>query len=269
MQERVAQLLSDLEDATHVILATGAGWSAESGLPTYKDSTFYKAKEYGGEQLTYAEVCRPIWGRGEDRERVFVPFWSGCAEMYGKATPHAGYSKIKERLNSKDYHVYTSNVDAHFLKAGFPRDRVTEIHGNITEWQCMDSTLCEIFPSETFPEKCPTCGGLPRPHIVMFADDYCKTTPYMGGMYQDWEARMEASSGVRLVIVEVGCGTVVPAIRVETEEVLRDMHQADPHCKAKLYRVNACPEECIADDPSLQEHIIPIPVPFSDVLAMF
>eukprot|EP01059_Diplonema_ambulator_P033705 TRINITY_DN7182_c0_g1_i1.p1 TRINITY_DN7182_c0_g1~~TRINITY_DN7182_c0_g1_i1.p1 ORF type:complete len:301 (+),score=88.51 TRINITY_DN7182_c0_g1_i1:40-903(+) len=269
----LGRLVGDLLKTKYVLLATGAGWSAESGLPTYRGSAFYKKKEFGGEELSYAEVCRPCWARGEDRERVFKPFWAGCAEVYGSATPHGGYQVFQKLFRDKDYYVYTSNVDGHFLKTGFPRERVAEIHGNILEWQCIGGSDCPLFTPavpvhESFPDECPKCSASTRPHIVMFGDDECTHTPHMGPDYQAWENGVEAAlqedPSQSLVIVEVGCGRTVPAVRMETEEVLRDITAAGG--SAVLYRVNATPDDCQADDASLSSHVFPVPCPLGVVV---
>jgi NAD-dependent SIR2 family protein deacetylase len=143
--------------------------------------------------------------------------------------------------------VFTSNVDCHFQRAGFPRDRLVECHGTIEYLQCMTGCGADLFPaadvhvqvdpvtfraSEPLP-KCPRCGGLARPNILMFGD-----FAWDGVLTEAQEQRMSAwltkvdRADARLVVIEMGAGTAVPTVRMTSERVVRR------HEKATLIRIN-------------------------------
>ena len=87
------------------------------------------------------------------------------------AKPHGGF-------------VFTSNVAGHFQHAGLPADRIVECHGSIHWLQCLTPChdglwLADIEPLEVDEThclmrsplpRCPACGGLARPNILMFDD---------------------------------------------------------------------------------------------------
>ena len=77
--------------------------------------------------------------------------------------------------------MFTSNVDNHFLKAGFPEDRILECHGSIFHFQCAKCGTIEERREETFELDtakfeskhvpcCSTCLSPARPNILMFGD---------------------------------------------------------------------------------------------------
>lgn len=161
--------------ANVLILATGAGWSADSGLKVYNDVA--RTPEYAALGLDYAKLCEPVWL--ERDPALFYGFWGSCFNDYRAATLHQGYDiiqKWKQRVLAKNpqfcqsfeatvrglqqtavghtkeileedkdakspvspFFIYTSNVDAHFERFGFQPQEIREIHGNIETWQCGD-----------------------------------------------------------------------------------------------------------------------------------
>eukprot|EP01043_Picozoa_sp_COSAG02_P019397 COSAG02_NODE_932_length_15816_cov_15.913088_6_plen_488_part_00 len=140
-----------------LLLLTGAGWSADSGLAVYRDVANVAA--YSERGITYADLCSPALL--DDDPELFVGFWGRCFNDYRDTSPHEGYSILRrwrdERFTNTEtarrlaaYHSnrdldqipsgffsYTSNVDAHHLRC-FPANEVRECHGNSELWQCSD-----------------------------------------------------------------------------------------------------------------------------------
>jgi len=131
--------------------------------------------------------------------------------------------------------VFTSNVDGHFQRAGFPEERVLEIHGSIHFVQCLGSCP-EITPAtpysvevdpETFRARpplptCPGCGSLLRPNILMFGDwgwDGSRARAQQQRLAQ-W---LEAVRPGKLAIVECGAGTAIPSVRSFCEDTAADL----------------------------------------------
>jgi NAD-dependent SIR2 family protein deacetylase len=121
--------------------------------------------------------------------------------------------------------VFTSNVDGQFQKAGFPEDRVLEVHGSIHHVQCLGACpdiqpaapySVEVDP-ETFRARpplptCAACGSLLRPNILMFGDWSWDETR-AGEQQQRLHRWLEAVRGGKLAIIECGAGTAIPSVR--------------------------------------------------------
>mmetsp|Transcript_11624 Transcript_11624/g.26627 ORF Transcript_11624/g.26627 Transcript_11624/m.26627 type:complete len:380 (-) Transcript_11624:439-1578(-) len=90
---RAAQLLLS---ADYVLIAAGAGFSADSGLPVYKDIADVDA--YKKMNVTYADLCIPDWLL-KDPE-IFYGFWGSCYNDYLGTCPHRGYEIVKEWVHT-------------------------------------------------------------------------------------------------------------------------------------------------------------------------
>ena len=140
--------------------------------------------------------------------------------------PHAGFAKLLELAAGMEHgaFVFTSNVDGHFQRAGFAPERVVECHGSIHHLQCMEKCGQRIWQADAFmpdidhakcrltsePPRCPNCGGVARPNILMFSDwdwDEARSRGQLARL-QDWVDKI-----VRLVVIELGAGTAVATVR--------------------------------------------------------
>ena len=77
-------------EADYLLVCAGAGFSADSGLPVYKDVADLAA--YRARKLTYADLCTPDWFE-RDPATAFG-FWGSCFNSYADATPHEGYDIV-------------------------------------------------------------------------------------------------------------------------------------------------------------------------------
>ena len=100
-ETKCEQAAKALHDADILLLVTGAGWSAESGLAVYGD--IGRVPAYQQRNLTYADVAQPhIVGK---EPALFYGFWGQCFQDYRKTRPHEGYaivSKWRDDKNSKE-----------------------------------------------------------------------------------------------------------------------------------------------------------------------
>merc|ERR1711865_285623 len=80
-----------IAQADVMILLTGAGFSADSGLAVYADVASVPA--YSARELTYMDLCMPHWQQEEPA--LFWGFWGGCFNDYRKTAPHEGYQIIR------------------------------------------------------------------------------------------------------------------------------------------------------------------------------
>jgi len=144
---------------------TGAGISAESGIPTFRGAGGFW-KNFRAEDLAtpeaFARNPRLVWEWYDYRRGL-------CA----KAEPNAAHRTAAEMERAKEeFLLITQNVDGLHERAGSVQ--IAEIHGNIWKARC---TVCgAIFeipetPLQSIPVHC-SCGKLARPHIVWFGETY-------------------------------------------------------------------------------------------------
>ena len=155
-----------LSSGTRVVVLTGAGISAESGIATFRDA--------GGlwEQHRFEDVASPE-GFAADPELV----WRFYGERRAQAAAcqpnpaHRALALLAERLGD-DLFLCTQNVDALHEAGGSPR--VVHMHGELMVSRCSDPacvTAPFVDPRSDFAvlPRC-TCGALQRPHIVWFGE---------------------------------------------------------------------------------------------------
>jgi len=154
-----------IDSKTCLLVLTGAGVSAESGVPTFRSA--------GGlwEDHPVEKVASPE-GFEEDPERVWR-FYAMRRRKMGDVRPNAGHEALAEveRRMGDRFLLVTQNVDGLHRSAG--SQRVLEIHGNIMETRC-DSCGREPFPDVTPYDSVPACdacdGGRLRPAVVWFGE---------------------------------------------------------------------------------------------------
>lgn len=160
--DRAADLL---RKSARVAVLTGAGVSAESGVPTFRGG--------GGlwENQRVEDVATPDAFR-RDPALVWRFYNARRAGLRGIAPNpgHLALVRLEERLGPGNFTLITQNVDGLHRAAG--SRRLLEIHGNLRRVRCSKSG-CDYQADrdlEELPElpPCPTCGGLLRPDIVWF-----------------------------------------------------------------------------------------------------
>ncbi len=221
-----------IKKAKAVVITAGAGMGVDSGLPDFRgDKGFWNAYPmYERLGISFVEAANPIhfamdpafgWG-----------FYGHRAGLYRDISPHAGFGIILDwtsRFNL-DYFVATSNVDGHFQKAGFAGDKIYEVHGSIHYMQCLTPCSDEIWGNDEIVSvdhdsmraehipKCPRCGVVARPNILMFGDFswVSERTDRQGTRFNRF---LYDHRGEDLVAIEIGAGTGVPTIRRLSEHL--------------------------------------------------
>jgi NAD-dependent SIR2 family protein deacetylase len=240
--QRAAEAVASAEA---LLIGAGAGMGVDSGLPDFRgDKGFWKAyPPYEKLGLKFTDLADPSWF--VDDPAVAWGFYGHRLNLYQATRPHAGF-EILRRWAARMKHgafVYTSNVDGHFQRAGFDAECVAEIHGTIEWMQCLHNCSAELFPAsapvvvdettmravEPLP-KCPECGQLARPNILMFGDggwDESRTEVQRRRL-QKWVVQV----GNRpTVIIECGAGLAIPTVRRFSEILVGTGH-------ATLVRIN-------------------------------
>lgn len=163
LSNQITRIKQRLSKANTVVVLTGAGVSAESGIPTFrgKDGLWnnYRAEELATPQA-FSRDPRLIW-----------EWYNWRRELIASKSPNsAHYAIVKLEKRYNDFLLITQNVDGMHRLAG--SRELLELHGNIWKTRC---TKChEVsdnreIPIEILP-KCRSCGGLLRPHIVWFGE---------------------------------------------------------------------------------------------------
>ena len=157
------ELISRLKKAAVVSALTGAGVSAESGVPTFRDRGGIWEK-FRPEQLANFEAFMSdpdfVWSWYQHRR-----------EIMREVKPNPGHYAIVEFENMfNEFNLITQNIDNLHYRAG--SKRVTELHGNIERNYCVN---CRTFYNEIeVTEKkvilCKKCGSIIRPDVVWFGE---------------------------------------------------------------------------------------------------
>jgi NAD-dependent deacetylase len=154
-----------LRDAKHVVVFTGAGVSAESGLPNFRTADNAMWREVDVRHFAYPDGYR--------RNQPEAWRWYAArADAARRVEPNAGHFAIVEiERRVDDFLIVTQNIDGLHQRAG--SRNVLELHGNLREVRCFDCgarTLWAELLGRAEP-VCDTCGGLLRPDVVMFEEE--------------------------------------------------------------------------------------------------
>jgi NAD-dependent deacetylase len=192
----------ELASDAALLVLTGAGVSAESGLPTYRGS--------GGLWRSHAfERLASPEGFHADPALVWR-FYSERREAALAARPNAGHRALAgiERRMGDRFLLVTQNVDGLHRRAG--SERLIELHGRLLGTRCARCRRPEMPDETAYPEgtvpRCDLCDGLLRPAVVWFGE---ALDP---GHLEAVDGFLERWSGGRLVFLAAGTsGAVWPA----------------------------------------------------------
>jgi NAD-dependent deacetylase len=163
--EAVGRAAEALRRARHVCVLTGAGISAESGIPTFRDALTGFWAKFSPEELATPEAF------ARDPETVWS-WYEWRRELIRQAQPNAGHLALAELARRvPGFTLVTQNVDGLHQRAG-SRD-VLEYHGNILRDRCTVEQIVAQRSEDTrragLP-RCAACGGLLRPDVVWFGE---------------------------------------------------------------------------------------------------
>jgi len=199
VDDSISALRRALNEVESIVTLTGAGISAESGIPTFrgKDGLWRK---FSPQALATPEAFR------RDPKLVWEWYdWRRC--LIQKAEPNGGHYALAElarrqAARSGSFTLITQNVDGLHDRAG--SQNLLKLHGDIWLVRCVGcgKEQCnEEAPLKELPPRC-DCGAWLRPGVVWFGEELPRGV---------WERAVEACSRTKIMLVIGTSATVYPA----------------------------------------------------------
>ncbi|RJP82612.1 MAG: NAD-dependent deacylase [Candidatus Zixiibacteriota bacterium] len=163
--EKIDTLKLRPEHLTNVVVLTGSGISAESGIPTFRNADGYWSR-YRAEDLATPEAF-------SESPQVVWEWYLARRHLIARANPSPGHFALVEmaRLLPGQFTLITQNVDGMHQRAG--HSKLLELHGNIFTNRC---AVCarrhsdDTLNFQNLPPACPVCLGPVRPDVVWFGE---------------------------------------------------------------------------------------------------
>ena len=228
MQQKLEAIAAKLRQVNRVLFITGAGISADSGLPTYRGvgglyNTEKTEEGYPIEQCLSATMFRT-------RPDITWKYMLLIGEAVMQCQPNPAHKIIAQwekdfAQRSGKVVVFTQNIDGYHRLAG--SENVLEIHGSLDELYCTKCTwktlpdtsseerLTEIkeLVNDSIPQ-CPRCGAVIRPRIVMFEEMLPRP------VLQQFEEEFAHGNGFDIVF-SIGTSAMFPYITGPVYEAIR------------------------------------------------
>lgn len=151
-----------LRGARHVLVLTGSGVSAESGVPTFRDAQSGLWEKYDPLELATPEAFL------RDPELVWR-WYRWRRQLVSEVRPNPGHFALVALSHLVDQMtLVTQNVDGLHQKAG--SEGVIEYHGNLFDTRCFTEGITVADRDGEPTPRCPTCGGHLRPGVVWFGE---------------------------------------------------------------------------------------------------
>ena len=195
-----------------LVVLTGAGISAESGIPTFRGPEGYwrvGSRHYRPMELAtraaFDAMPDDVWGWYLHRRAV-------CRAAAPNAA-HLALARLETALGDR-FLLVTQNVDGLHLRAGNSPARTYQVHGNLDLMRCAAECSRDLvaIPEPADPARlvCPRCGGRARPHVLWF-DEY-----YDEDRFRFESALRAAAAAALLLVVGTSGATTLPARMCET-----------------------------------------------------
>lgn len=162
----IEQVRQWVRDAERIVVLTGAGMSAESGVPTFRDAQTGLWARFDPQQLATEQAFRA-------NPSMVWDWYAMRRALIAQVEPNAGHRALAAfaQQHPGRLTLITQNVDGLHQRAGSPG--VLALHGNIAEDRWLDSpgACCDSnAPVPGSPPKCGVCGNLRRPAVVWFGE---------------------------------------------------------------------------------------------------
>lgn len=186
--------------ASRVAVLTGAGMSAESGIPTFRDARTGLWSAFDPADLASPEG----WARDSD---LVWGWYRWRTELVRRSDPNAGHVALTEWQRRAELKIATQNVDDLHERAGSVV--AAHVHGSLFHPRCSECGVHSNPAEEPVdedvdrvpPPACPECGGAMRPGAVWFGEPLPE---------DQWAAAVDAVERADLVVVVGTSGVVFP-----------------------------------------------------------
>ena len=214
MNEKIETIKNLIRESRNIVVFTGAGASAESGIPTFRDRSTGLWENYEVEDLATPGAFQRdkalVWGWYEWRRKLI---------MQAQPNPaHLAIATLAQRVEKLT--VVTQNVDDLHERAG--SQNVIHLHGNIQRPYCYDCGRPYAFPPgipdepdggrRLDPPRCSHCNGFIRPGVVWFGEPLPD---------REWHAALDACSKCDLMFVIGTSAVVQPAASLPQQAIAR------------------------------------------------
>ncbi len=236
--EKLDTIKKWLENASPVVINTGAGMGVDSGLADYRgDGGQWGQVESDTEQSIF-EVVNPQ-AFIENPAYSWRLFGQRIKE-YAETKPHNGFAILRNWITNYnlDYFCLTSNIDGHFQKSGFDEEKIRELHGTLAYFQSSQPDITqEIWKNEQSGDEilenvkngifptCPNNGIKARPNVYMFRDN-----TYINTRSKEQENKFQnflvQNKGKNILVFEIGSGPHVQTVRIKTR-MLKTQYNAN------------------------------------------
>lgn len=158
------KVLPRLKSARRVVVLTGAGVSAESGVPTFRGENGIW-RRFRAEELATPEAF-------QRDPRLVWEWYDWRRGLMAETKPNPGHLVLADwEKRFPEFQIVTQNIDGLHRAAG--STAVLEMHGNIWRTRCTRKGTVgdnRDVPLRKIPPLCPECGALLRPHVVWFGE---------------------------------------------------------------------------------------------------
>ena len=174
------------DPSRRITVLTGAGISAESGIPTFRGPEGYwtiGSRDYHPQEMATLDM----FSRQPDEVWKWYLYRLGVCSSAVPNTGHMALVEMERRLGDR-FALITQNVDNLHLRAGNTQARTIQIHGNIMYMRCSNECKKRLYalPREVLHREkeqplsetdrkylsCPDCGKRTRPHVLWFDECY-------------------------------------------------------------------------------------------------
>ncbi len=202
-----------------LVIVSGAGISAQSGIPTFRGESGYwvaGSMHYRPEELatfsTFGKIPQHVWS--------WYIYRRGICRRADPNPAHVACVEIEKSLGNR-LCLITQNVDGLHLRAGSSSDATYQIHGNINYMRCVEECSTSLYPvpesveleqkdgsitKEEFKSlRCPKCDSPSRPHVLWFDEVYDEP------LFRARSSMMAAENCSVLLVVGSSGSTNLPA----------------------------------------------------------
>lgn len=180
----IKDISKEIQNARRILFITGAGISADSGLPTYRGiAGLYNNDKLTEENLRIEDcLSYEIFAK---KPEITWKYLIQIADNCSKAKPNIAHKFIADlqKNTQKEVFVLTQNIDNLHRLAGLDENHLIEIHGNFQKLHCCNPTcnwqnnfdlyayLDNFYNTKVLDlPKCPKCCGIARVPVVLYGE---------------------------------------------------------------------------------------------------